>query len=307
MSEAKRAANRANAKKSTGPRTDAGKQKSARNAVRHGFCAKTICVHGEQSEHFNALVAEFVDEHRPVCSTEYALVYRLAVASWNLRRLAEAETALIDANTLTRVIENREWVEKRLDIGQAMLKAMKDDKRFNALQLYQQRLERAFYRALCELRCVRKERESRVDDENESVERSGLRFSERGPDEPTSESAATAEPASPAASLSADVPQPEAIATTPFEQTNPPTHDTRPAPTPVSQTSFEQTNPPQNAQPTQLQRIAARTGPTNEPTPPPRPTPSRPMSEIDMLASNMRRAKQGLPPLYLLNSPVPIQ
>lgn len=169
VSEKRLAANRANAKKSTGPRTTEGKQRSAMNAVRHGLCAKTVCVHGEESADFNALVAAFVDEHRPASATEYSLVYRMAVASWNLRRLAEAETASIDACTLHKAFENGAWVEKRLPIGEAMLKAMKDDKRFNALQLYQQRTERAFYRALAELRRVRKDFEQRPDADVDDV------------------------------------------------------------------------------------------------------------------------------------------
>ena len=36
------AANRLNAKNSTGPRTDAGKRRSRRNAIRHGLTAETI-------------------------------------------------------------------------------------------------------------------------------------------------------------------------------------------------------------------------------------------------------------------------
>ncbi len=169
VSETKCAANRENAKRSTGPKSDEGRRRSAMNAVRHGFCAKTVCVHGEEAEHFNALVTQFVREHRPASSTEYALVYRMAVASWNLRRVTEAETAMIDAATFHRTFESGKWVERRVPVGEAMLKVMKDDKRFNTLQIYQQRLERAFYRALSELRRVRKERMERDDDE-ETVE-----------------------------------------------------------------------------------------------------------------------------------------
>jgi hypothetical protein len=40
VSARKLAANRANARASTGPRTAAGKASSARNAVRHGLCSK---------------------------------------------------------------------------------------------------------------------------------------------------------------------------------------------------------------------------------------------------------------------------
>ena len=35
-------ANRRNAQNSTGPRTEAGKQRSSRNAVRHGLTAETV-------------------------------------------------------------------------------------------------------------------------------------------------------------------------------------------------------------------------------------------------------------------------
>lgn len=41
-SERKIAANRANAQRSTGPRSTAGKLKSAQNALRHGLAARTI-------------------------------------------------------------------------------------------------------------------------------------------------------------------------------------------------------------------------------------------------------------------------
>jgi hypothetical protein len=40
ISQKKLAANRANAQRSTGPRTPAGKARAARNSLKHGFCAQ---------------------------------------------------------------------------------------------------------------------------------------------------------------------------------------------------------------------------------------------------------------------------
>ena len=47
-------ANRRNALRSTGPRTDAGKQVSRRNAVRHGLTAETVIGALEDAEDYNA-------------------------------------------------------------------------------------------------------------------------------------------------------------------------------------------------------------------------------------------------------------
>ena len=48
-------ANRRNALKSTGPKTEAGKQQSHRNAVRHGLMAETVVDVLEDSEDYKAL------------------------------------------------------------------------------------------------------------------------------------------------------------------------------------------------------------------------------------------------------------
>jgi hypothetical protein len=49
------AANRHNAEKSTGPRTEAGKRRSRRNALRHGLCAETVVEILEDVEDYKAL------------------------------------------------------------------------------------------------------------------------------------------------------------------------------------------------------------------------------------------------------------
>jgi hypothetical protein len=49
-SEKQRAANRANAAKSTGPRTKAGKAKTSQNALRHGLATVLRCEPGAVEE-----------------------------------------------------------------------------------------------------------------------------------------------------------------------------------------------------------------------------------------------------------------
>ncbi len=54
-SEKQIAANRQNARKSTGPKTDAGKQRSRQNAFRHGLTAQTVIRHVESAAAYTDL------------------------------------------------------------------------------------------------------------------------------------------------------------------------------------------------------------------------------------------------------------
>ena len=51
------AANRQNAKNSTGPRTERGKRRSRRNAIRHGLTAETVIDVLEDPAEYEALAA----------------------------------------------------------------------------------------------------------------------------------------------------------------------------------------------------------------------------------------------------------
>jgi hypothetical protein len=61
VSERKLSANRANAQKSTGPRTPEGKRRVARNAVKHGILAREVFIGegdgAEREEDFSELQA----------------------------------------------------------------------------------------------------------------------------------------------------------------------------------------------------------------------------------------------------------
>src|SRR6266849_6492375 len=58
-------ANRRNARKSTGPRTENGKHASRRNALRHGFTAETVLEPLEDLEDYRTFEAAIVSEYLP--------------------------------------------------------------------------------------------------------------------------------------------------------------------------------------------------------------------------------------------------
>ena len=62
-SEKQVAANRANAKRSTGPKTVAGKALSRMNAYKHGLTAETNVIGDEDPSEFDRLRAE-LEDHR---------------------------------------------------------------------------------------------------------------------------------------------------------------------------------------------------------------------------------------------------
>ena len=63
-------ANRENAKKSTGPRTEAGKARSRRNAWKHGLTAETLIIPGEDAADFNELRASLIEQLEPETQLE---------------------------------------------------------------------------------------------------------------------------------------------------------------------------------------------------------------------------------------------
>ncbi len=84
--------NRANAKKSTGPKTVEGKAASSQNAFKHGMYSKSACIPGENPEDLDALRADLRAEHQPASPTEEILVDELAHHYWRINRYRYLET-----------------------------------------------------------------------------------------------------------------------------------------------------------------------------------------------------------------------
>lgn len=136
-------ANRANAACSTGPRTAQGKARSARNALKHGLTAAQLVVREDERDDFEALRAGLRAELAPQGAVEILVFNDLLHAAWNLHRYRriEAEHA-----------------------GEALVPGQDLDRRdlLDRLARYQSRAQRAFYRALGQLRKLQTDRALRA-------------------------------------------------------------------------------------------------------------------------------------------------
>jgi hypothetical protein len=89
-------ANRRNAQSSTGPKTEAGKQRSRGNAIRHGLTAETVIGALEDAEDYKAFETAVTADYDAQSAVERELVLRLASLLWRLRRATTMETGLFD-------------------------------------------------------------------------------------------------------------------------------------------------------------------------------------------------------------------
>src|SRR6516162_6694104 len=89
-------ANRRNSLKSTGPKTEAGKQASRCNAVRHGLTAETVIGALEDAEDYKAFELAITADYDAQSAVERELVLRLASLLWRLRRATTIETGLFE-------------------------------------------------------------------------------------------------------------------------------------------------------------------------------------------------------------------
>ena len=111
-------ANRRNAQFSTGPVTAAGKQRSRRNAIRHGLTAETIIDALEDAEDYAAFEQAVTADFEARSAVERELVLRLASLLWRLRRATAIESGLfkIQARYLLQFRQRRKAHQQRQTI-----------------------------------------------------------------------------------------------------------------------------------------------------------------------------------------------
>ncbi len=144
------AVNRANTQHSTGPRTEAGKQRSSLNAIRHGLSAQTVVLPSEDPAAYQSHRRQFFAEYQPATPTETQLVQELIDTSWRLNRIP-----LLEADLLARAA-NPPDEQARIDFD------IVDAHRLIAgINVQGTRLSRQFQKALDKLRQIQAERQDR--------------------------------------------------------------------------------------------------------------------------------------------------
>jgi hypothetical protein len=94
-SNAQTIANQQNSKKSSGPKTQAGKDRSRMNALKHGFASRCALVIEQEVPFFKELFEKFLAEYDPKTETERFLVHSLAEISFSASRIRTHENNIM--------------------------------------------------------------------------------------------------------------------------------------------------------------------------------------------------------------------
>jgi len=129
-------ANRQNAQKSTGPRTDTGKSAVRGNAIRHGLCSAFPLTDNERPEEAQSLLEELREANQPADANEEILVFKMAEHFWHMKRAGALITQALSF----------------LDLGESI------DRQIALFMRYYNNSDRGFNQNLRELRKLQKER-----------------------------------------------------------------------------------------------------------------------------------------------------
>ena len=132
-------ANRRNAQRSTGPRSDAGKENCKMNALKHGLASRDFVLGPEEKfEEYEALQAQLRLDHHPATQIEEILVEEIAQSWWRLQRARQHEVEILRQTT---IVTNDVYARY-----------------FGPIMRYQAAAERALHRAITQLRTTQNDR-----------------------------------------------------------------------------------------------------------------------------------------------------
>jgi hypothetical protein len=142
ISEARLAANRANALLSTGPKSPTGKASSSRNATTTGMTTRDALLPNEDADAYHARLADFRKLYKPAGPLETALVQSIADTTWRLARVPRLEAAILTAAEHTLAAE---CVDQNPLIRDTMISAkafLANERQLRNLYLQEARLRR---------------------------------------------------------------------------------------------------------------------------------------------------------------------
>ena len=108
-------ANRLNSKKSTGPKSEAGKRRSSLNSIKHGLYGEKIAIIGENIDEINDITERLVKELKPIGINQEIIVSKMVDLAIRLRRIP-----LLEAGVLNQEMQEYEADKYKEDIAEVV-------------------------------------------------------------------------------------------------------------------------------------------------------------------------------------------
>jgi len=141
-------ANKQNAQKSSGPKTDQGKAVSKYNALKHGLLSKEVLLEDENSSDLSSLGKKLRTELAPASELELVLVERIIANVWRLRRVMQVEREMIEDDRKNSLGDDLKT------LGAALSYDFINYDTYGKLIRYEASIERGIYKALHELQRI---------------------------------------------------------------------------------------------------------------------------------------------------------
>ena len=150
-SDAQIRANRANSKKSSGPRSQTGKANSSRNATTHNITGVASLRSGPEKDAFDAYFNRLIPDFDCHTDLEHELASRVIDVMFRLARISTLEANIFAAGTTSEATSD---ASRDNALGQAKT-FINESRTFSNLSLYEQRLSRTLRNDLATLSQLR--------------------------------------------------------------------------------------------------------------------------------------------------------
>jgi hypothetical protein len=187
ISQKKIEANRRNAKKSTGPKTEEGKARSAMNSIKYGIYSDKYLIKDESYEEFDNYRRKILKCLNPTNAVLFDMATHVVSNGWEYQRCTLLESKILNSKSLKHDAERKENNEEPKQIIVSWQDSPELQEKFSAYEEYSKNeptnpLERDKYRrdfdlnkAISELRAKKQEgvkinSDSAIIEENENNE-----------------------------------------------------------------------------------------------------------------------------------------
>jgi hypothetical protein len=156
-------ANRANAQKSTGPKTEEGKQRSRLNGLRHGITGQVSIMTDENRAAHDGFCNPIITRLAPDGPLEMQLAHLISQDHWRLNRIQSIEDGLYVLGQ-SRPINQVDSGAPQADVALAeAMTFMRQSKEIALLTLYESRINRNIRKNMEQLRELQAERRAQHD------------------------------------------------------------------------------------------------------------------------------------------------